>query len=155
MPLKALDMFEVRGVSDLSPLEGMPLGYLNLTGLPIYDIPVVRKLQSLTKLILDDTLVTDLESLRGRQLETLSFVGTGIKDLSPLAGMPLAMLRLDYQPDRAPFLRSLKTLRFINERPTEIFWKEVGENTGRFPIDAPRPTSSEGSISDRITAGER
>ncbi len=154
MPLRCLDLFEVRGVGDLSPLEGMPLAYLNVTGLPVYDVPVVRKLQSLTKLILDGTLITDLEMLRGRQLETLSFVGTGINDMSPLAGMPLIMLRLDYRPDRAQFLRSLKTLRFINERPTEIFWKEVDGNARRFPIDVQRPTPSEGSIGERITAGE-
>jgi hypothetical protein len=40
--------------------------------------------------------------------------------------MPLTFLRCDFNPERdAALLRSIKSLREINEKPAEEFWKEV------------------------------
>ncbi len=59
------------GISDLSPLQGLPL-----TGLYIYYSP----------------RVTDLSPLKGMPLEELHADGCAIADFSPLAGMPLRIL---------------------------------------------------------------
>lgn len=69
MPLVSLDIYDTR-VSDLSPLTGMPLKNLSCS----------------------HTRVTDLSPLRGMQLVTFHCSRTGVSDLSPLAGMPLTTL---------------------------------------------------------------
>ncbi|MDZ4287346.1 MAG: protein kinase, partial [Prosthecobacter sp.] len=76
LPLEGLRLDET-GVSDLSPLAGMPLKYLTCNGL---------------------TKLTDLSPLRGAPLEDAGFSGTGITDLRPLAGMPLLKLNLNMTP---------------------------------------------------------
>jgi hypothetical protein len=125
MPLKRLDLAEVRGVSNLVPLEGMPLGYLNVTGTALGNLDSVRSLKSLTILIVDGTPITTLEPLRPLRLEQISLLRTGVTDLTPIQGMPLKLLRLDYRPDREKFVRSFKELELINDKPAAEFWKEV------------------------------
>ncbi len=61
-------------------------------------------------------------------LKELNFESTPVSDLSPLKGMPLGALRLDFQPERdTEILRSIKTLEEINGKPVATFWKEVEE----------------------------
>ena len=60
-------------VSDLSPLRGIPLSHLRLTGA---------------------WEVRDLSPLVGMKLNTLHIRYTGVKDLAPLRGMPLSKLWL-------------------------------------------------------------
>jgi len=46
--------------------------------------------------------------------------------LSPLNGMPLKSLHLDFKPERdAEILRSIKTLEQINGKPAAEFWKDA------------------------------
>ena len=91
-------------VSDLSPLQGMPLDALF--------IPLTR--------------VSDLSPLRGMALTYLDVSDTPVSDLSVLKGMPLKWLRCDFQRERdAELLRSLTTLEQINFKPAAEFWKEV------------------------------
>jgi hypothetical protein len=53
--------------------------------------------------------------------------GTKVIDLSPLKGMPLESIVCDVGVARdSEFLRSLPTLKNINEKPAAEFWKEVG-----------------------------
>jgi hypothetical protein len=125
MPLKWLDMCEVRAVTDLLPLAGMPLEYLNVTGLKVGDLHALSTLKALRLLILDGTLITDLGPLRHLRLERISLLRTAVTDLTPIEGMPLKQVRLDYRPDRKEFLRSFAGLEFINEMPAAEFWKEV------------------------------
>jgi Leucine-rich repeat (LRR) protein len=125
MPLKWLDLAEVRGVTDLVPLEGMPLEYLNLTGAALGNLNSVRSLKSLEFLIVDGTRITTLEPLRPLRLQRISLLRTGVTDLTPIQGMPLKQLRLDYRPDREKFVRSFKALEFINDKPAAEFWKEL------------------------------
>ena len=63
-----------------------------------------------------------MHRLRARQHQALR---EGEQDLTPLEGMPLKRLRLDYRADRAMFLRSFTGLEFINDKPAADFWKEV------------------------------
>jgi hypothetical protein len=125
MPLQWLDVAEVRGVSDLGPLTGMPLDYLNLTDLPVSDLAPLASLKSLTALVLDGMPVSDLAPLRGLGLEKLSILNIPAKDHSPLKELPLKRLRLDYRADREQFVRSFKGLEVINDKPVAEFWKEV------------------------------
>lgn len=61
-----------RGISDLSPLQGLPL-----TGLYVYNNARLR----------------DLSPLRGMQLQELHTDGCPIADFAPLTGMPLRVLK--------------------------------------------------------------
>jgi Leucine-rich repeat (LRR) protein len=124
MPLKWLDLADVRGVTDLSPLEGMPLEYLNMAG-TMGGLNSVSSLKSLRWLVLDGTPFTTLEPLRPLRLERISLLRIGVTDLTPIQGMPLKQLRLDYRPDREKFVRSFKGLELINDKPVAEFWKEV------------------------------
>jgi hypothetical protein len=125
MPLKWLDICEVRDVTSLAPLEGMPLEYLNVTGAAVTNLHSVSSLKSLRWLILDGTRITTLEPLRPMRLERISLLNTGVTDLTPIQGMPLKQLRLDYRPHREMFVRSFKGLELINDKPVGVFWKEV------------------------------
>lgn len=68
MKLEKLEMYAT-DVSDLSPLAGMPLKYLNIAS--------------------NRGQLRDLRPLAGMPLERLNASSTGIADLSPLRGMPL------------------------------------------------------------------
>jgi hypothetical protein len=125
MPLMRLDLYEVRGVTNLVPLDGMPLVYLNVTGAALGNLDAAPSLKSLRVLILDGTGIISLEPLRSLRLERISLLRTAVTDLTPIQGMPLKQLRLDYRPDREKFVRSFKDLKFINEKPAAEFWKEV------------------------------
>src|SRR5262249_29607280 len=103
MPLEYLDLMNTRA-ADLAPLHGVPLKHLNLEGL---------------------RGVSDLSPLKGMPLEYLSLTGTSVSDLSPLKTMPLKSLRIDYRADRERLLRSLTGLKAINEKPAAEFWKDV------------------------------
>ena len=74
MPLRYLDLNDSPGITDLSPLKGAPLAELHLLR----------------------TGVRDLEPLRGMPLKRLNLEGTKVQDLGPLAGMPLEWLVLNY-----------------------------------------------------------
>ncbi len=51
--------------------------------------------------------------------------GTKVTDLSPLQGMPIDEISFDFKRARdADFLRSLKTVRKINNKPAAEFRKE-------------------------------
>jgi hypothetical protein len=57
-------------------------------------------------------------------VRTLYIYRTKVTDLSPLKGLPLKQLCLDFRPERdAAVLRSLTGLEQINEMPASEFWK--------------------------------
>ncbi len=114
-------------VSDISGLQGIPFGALDLRGLPITTVislkgmPLkllglegtrVTDLSPLTgvplvKLYLNETGVSDITPLKEMPLEELMLVNTRVKDLSPLKGVPLQMLWLNKTPvtDIAPIAK--------------------------------------------------
>jgi Leucine-rich repeat (LRR) protein len=97
-------------ISDLSPLAGMPL----------------------TNLSCGMTQVSDLSPLKGMPLTTLGCGSARVTDLSPLAGMPLEWLecREEILRKHAPLLREMATLKTINRRPAEEFWRELDQGQG-------------------------
>jgi serine/threonine protein kinase len=112
-------------VADLSPLSDLPLEVLDCAKTRVGDLSPLRK-TPLRWLKCQSTQVADLSPLTGKKLGVLWCQGTRVTDLSVLAGMPLVELRCDFKPDRdAGVLRSLPTLRIINGKPAQDFWKEA------------------------------
>jgi hypothetical protein len=132
-------------VRDLSPLKGMPLTVLSCRGAPVGDLSPLcgmkltdlmcgtkvtdlspLKGMPLTSLSCSGTRVSDLSPLRGMPLQVLHCTGTEVTDLSPLRGMPLRDLTCTFQRERdAAILRSIQTLKKINNKPAAELWKEV------------------------------
>ena len=138
------------GISDLTPLSGLPVTCLNVSGNGITGLAAVAGMP-LHMLSLGDTHVSDLsppkgESLQylditgcpvktlstiaGMPLETLYMNGTGVTDLSPLKGMPLKILVFNPKTatDGVRALRGLTNLVQIgvdarhNPMPARVFW---------------------------------
>jgi Leucine-rich repeat (LRR) protein len=106
MPLRRLSIVNT-GVSDLSPLVGMPLEQLDIAG----------------------TQVRDLAPLAGMPLTRLNFRRTAVEDVSPLKGMPLETLAGSIKPKRdLEILRTLKSLKEINDVPAAEFFKKFSPN---------------------------
>ena len=85
-------------VTDLSPLEGMPISQLYLEdNKRLSDLSPLRGMP-LNKLYLGNTAVENLAPLRGAPLLELNAVGARIKDLTPLVESPLQMLWLSECP---------------------------------------------------------
>ena len=87
-----------KDVVDLTPLQGIPLSSLNVSGTGVRDLSPLKGMP-LTSLILADgdgpCLANDLTPLKGMKTLT-SLVVYGVRDLSPLAGMPLTSLTLGF-----------------------------------------------------------
>ena len=95
MKLQVLQ-FPATQVSDLSPLQGMPLDILQF----------------------GDTKVCDLAPLKGMKLIHLGCQRTPVTDLSPRKGTPLELLECTFELRRdAKILRSIRTLKTINGKP--------------------------------------
>jgi phage FluMu protein Com len=131
-------------LTDLTPLRGMPLEFLDIHGTGVANLEPLQGMP-LVGLKLDWTRVVNLAPLKGMPLKDLGLKGTKVVDLTPLAGMPLEFLRCEDlpinlaplkglplrwiscpgTPDQLAVLRSIKTLEKINDKPTAEFWKEV------------------------------
>ncbi len=80
---------------DLTPISGMLLHALTLSG--TWELKQLEPFKGmpLTSFACDNTQVADLSPLRGMQLKTLVCHVTRVADLSPLKGMPLEILFCD------------------------------------------------------------
>lgn len=88
LPLLQLDLTGCH-VTDIRPLEGMPLGILYLGETGVRDVSVLQGMP-LTQLYLNETRVEDLRALKGAErLQQLNLIGSRVSDLSPLREMPL------------------------------------------------------------------
>ena len=85
------------GLSDLSPLKGLPLTTLSCVNSNVYDLTPLRGMK-LTTLQVGSSLVYDLAPLAGMPLAELDCGYTKVADLAPLRGMGLARLFLDGTP---------------------------------------------------------
>lgn len=153
MRLKGIFVAQNFELSDLSPLTGMPLGYLIGDRTKIESLEPLRGIK-LRHLALNRTRVSDLSPLQGMPLEILELDSTPVSDLSPLADLPLRKLvlsecrrlkdisvlrdmsltelSLDFDATRdTDWLRSIKTLETINGKPVAEFWKEVASESAR------------------------
>lgn len=79
---------ERAGISDITPLEGLPLRSLAVRHNKISDISALRGMP-LELLLISSNPVADLSPLEGMDLRVLETSSCEIEDLGPLAGMPL------------------------------------------------------------------
>jgi serine/threonine-protein kinase len=127
MRLTFLNVNNQIALADLSPLRGMPLTMLACADTRVTDLKPLRE-SPLETLHCHRSPVFDLSPLRGLPLATLFCYSSKVTDLSPLKDLPLKDLRCDFKLAReTAFLRSLKTLETINGKPAAEFWKEVGK----------------------------
>jgi len=94
LPLTHL-LLENNFVSDLGPLRGMPLRMLSLRSSKVSDLSPLAEMTELRELAVSSTPVVDLRPLKNLKLARLVAGTTGIGDITPLAGMPLRALHLD------------------------------------------------------------
>jgi internalin A len=105
--------FSGGGVTDLTPLQGIPFRVLDLRGLQISDLAPLKGMPLLV-LGLEETGVTNLRPLAGMRLGKLYLNGTAVSDISPLAGMPLTELML--------VETHVKDLRPLRGMPIQQLW---------------------------------
>lgn len=101
------------GLTDLSPLQGIPFRALDFKGLPISDLAPLKEM-SLVVLGVEETGVTDLHALAGMRLSKLYLNGTAVADLSPLTKMPITELMLVES--------HVKDLRPLQGMPLQGLW---------------------------------
>ena len=123
LPLETLD-FSFNEVGDLGPLRGMPLESLICGANPVSDLAPLEGMR-LESLRLQNTLVSDLAPLRGMPLRWLDLCqATRVSQLGAIAGMPLEYLNLAGLPvtDLAPVAdrKSLKWLVVDDTRVTNL-----------------------------------
>ena len=103
-------VLDYQEITDLSPLEGLPLEYLSLTGNeisnlsplagcqglrvvdlgqnPIRDASVLAELPQLQRLVLEAAGITSLEVFRGCAFQSLNVRSTWVSDFTPLEDCP-------------------------------------------------------------------
>jgi serine/threonine-protein kinase len=120
MPLEKL-YFPGTNVTSLEPLRGMPLTSLLCTGSPISDLSPLEGMR-LTSLHFQIAFrISDLTALRGMPLTDLSCGDNPIVDLSPLRAMPLTFLSCSQTPvaDLSP-LQECKNLKRLIVMRTKV-----------------------------------
>jgi len=94
MPLNILDISGNGSITDLSPLADLPLTTLRARGVSATDLRPLEKMP-LGELDLAGTKISDLRPLASlTSLRVLKLDGTPISDLSPLRSLPLAVIQL-------------------------------------------------------------
>jgi serine/threonine protein kinase/Leucine-rich repeat (LRR) protein len=106
MQLHSLTLSGSWEITSLEPLRGMPLTYLACDNSQVADLSPLSGMP-LKRLVCHVTKVADLSPLKGMPLEELSCEQSLITDLSPLAGMKLK--RLSFTPN--PELKGLQAIR--------------------------------------------
>jgi len=100
-------------VTDLAPLKGQPLKYLDLTALDVSDLSPLKGMP-LEELFLEGTQVSDLSPLEGMPLKTLRMEQCPVSDLSPLEGMQLKRLGL--------FGTKVSEISVVKGMPLDTLW---------------------------------
>lgn len=92
--LRELALFNQK-ITDLSPLEGLPLVKLGLGGNQIADVSPLAGLTGLTDLLLENNPLSDIQPLQSlNSLQSLDITNTNVSDIAPLIGLPLGFLSL-------------------------------------------------------------
>jgi Leucine-rich repeat (LRR) protein len=121
MPLTDLQ-FNHNPVSDLTPVEGMPLETLGCAETKVSDFSPLKDVKTLKVLGAQLLPVTDLSPLAGLSLTGIDLYHTvGVTSLEPLKGMPLEGLNLQDVPvsDLSP-LKGMTTLRTLVLHATKV-----------------------------------
>jgi Leucine-rich repeat (LRR) protein len=107
-------------LSDLSPLEGLKLTYLNCTYTQVSGLSPLKGLR-LTTLHCSYTQVSDLSPLQGAPLTFLDCSRTLVTNFAPLQGMPLTDLLCGgtQVSDLSP-LHECKDLKYVAANSTKV-----------------------------------
>jgi eukaryotic-like serine/threonine-protein kinase len=93
-PLANLNLSDAKELVSLEALRGMKLKQLSTAGTKVADLSPLEKMQSLRKLDLKATPVSDLTALAGIPLKEIVLTGCPVRDISPLRGAPLEELSI-------------------------------------------------------------
>jgi hypothetical protein len=124
LPLAVLDVSSTQ-VADLGPLQGMPFLFLGIAGTQVRSL---APLEGMPLIVLHCAGIParDIGPLHGMPLTLLDAAGMVIEDLSPLRGMKLEALWAPVKMERdAEILRSIKSLKVVNDRDVAAVWKEA------------------------------
>ncbi len=128
MPLRNLSIHNNPALKDLSPLRGTGIETLAVSSTSVSDLSPLQG-EPLVWLECSHTRISDLSPLKGKPLKYLACQGTEVTDFFLLRGMPLENIDAPVNSVRdAELLRSISTLRTINGKPIDEFWKEAGNN---------------------------
>ncbi len=113
-------------LADLTPLRGLHLSRLDCRWSEVANLAPLKGM-NLTHLTLRGcSKLKDLSPLQGMPLKDLDITGCPqLRDLSPLKGLPLTDLKCDFPERHEDVLRSLTTLKTINDVPVTDFWKQL------------------------------
>jgi serine/threonine protein kinase len=82
-------------VTDLGPLQGLPLSVLRLSNTRVTDLSPLLGMPLEQELDLSFTAVADISALRGISVQILNLQKTRVKDIEPLGGLAAKTIRLD------------------------------------------------------------
>jgi Leucine-rich repeat (LRR) protein len=124
MPLQTVNIRQTQ-VENLEPLRGKKLVTLDCSMTKVRDLSPLQGM-SLRTLTLQSTQVTNLKPIEGMPLTRVTITASKIADLTPLARSPIDTLTLTWTTAKeVEPLRNLKTLKTVNGKPVDQFWKEV------------------------------
>ncbi|MFZ4764867.1 MAG: protein kinase domain-containing protein [Roseimicrobium sp.] len=147
-----------RGLRDISCLNGLELERLTVWRGELTDVSVLKDMPTLWTLDFTDNWKLEAEALQGVKVAWLSIVGckrvtnlsfvkgmplnyldiqrTGVRDLSPLAGVPITELKCDPKCNiNAAWLDTVPTLRMLNGRPVSEWRKDLGMEASGVPVE--------------------
>lgn len=113
------------GVTNIEPLRGLPLKFLDLTQLPISDLAPLAGMP-LNELYLEGTQVTDLTPLKGMPLRVLRMEHIPVSDLTPLAGMRLEQLNV--------YDTQVQDIAVVADMPLNTLWLSGSKVSDLTPI---------------------
>jgi serine/threonine protein kinase/Leucine-rich repeat (LRR) protein len=140
LPVSALDI-HVSSITDLSPLADMPLRKLAMAKTRVADLSPLAKFRKLEILVCCQNAVRDLSPLAGLPLVYLDVSGDSVSSIAPLAGMPLKELQLQHT--------SVSDLRALLSCPT-LEWLTLP--TGARDVDQLRALKKLSRLSERWDA---
>lgn len=112
LPLTRLEIaHKNERISDLRPLQSMPLEKLRLTDSTVFDLTPLKGLPLRHLHLQNCPNLIDLSPLRGMRLENIFILQSKVMDISPLQGMPLRHLAVQYSP--------LRDISVIGDMPLE------------------------------------
>lgn len=117
------------GVTDISPLKGLPLKSLDLGGVPVKDLNVLKGMP-LEVLVLEETGITDLSVVKDMPLRILKIQDTQVKNLTPLRGLQLEQLNLKGTP--------VENIDVVADMPLGTLWIPDTKITDLSPLEGKR-----------------
>lgn len=118
-------------ITDITPLEGLPLVSVSLCDNPIWDISALAKRKTLEELYIEETQVTDLAEMENMTaLRILRLSNEQPADLTPVAELPLEELCLIMiTEDSAGILQKLPLKKLQLHSWSKALEEKIGELT--------------------------